>query len=404
MLREGTSSRSLRELHQDATEDAAPSSVNSRGQVLKGPPSWRRGPAAPGGSTPQSGTRDAGVFHDVTHAVGAVPTVQLHRVSRICRENSCFLKLESCNPGGSIKEKNAVYLVNRAEAEGQLVPGGTIIESSSGNFGIGLAIVGAARGYRVIVVVDAKTAPPIRRMLKAYGAELVDVSPTEADASGSMQRARMRRAQELAAAIPGSWYPCQHLNPLNPDAHAWSTAPEIEASFGSKLDAVVVGVSTAGQIMGIARYLLPRYPGLKIVGVDVLGSVALGGPARPYKMTGVGLSFVPPNLEPGLLHCGYIVPEHVAYSVCHALARTEGLLLGASTGAIVAGGLHLAASLGPNSRVLMVNPDRGDRYLETVYDAGWLEKNAFPVLQGEALERAVLSLEAVKVTPYARAV
>lgn len=334
-----------------------------------------------------------GVFDDVTHAVGMVPSVQLHRVSRICQVNRCYLKLESCNPGGSIKEKNAVYLVDRAEEDGLLRPGGTIVESSSGNFGIGLAMVGAARGYRVIIVVDAKTAPPMRRMLQAYGAELVDVPLSEADASGSMQRARMRRAQELTASIPGAWYPCQHLNPENPDAHAFYTAREIEASFGGSLDAVVVGVSTAGQIMGIARYLLRRYPALKLVGVDVLGSVILGGPARPYKMTGVGLSFFPPNMNLDVLYCGYIVPEDVAYSVCHALGRTEGLLLGASTGAIVAGGLHLAASLGPNRRILMVNPDRGDRYLETVYDAGWLAKNGFPIHQGDALERAILSLE-----------
>ncbi|MFT3772633.1 MAG: pyridoxal-phosphate dependent enzyme [Minicystis sp.] len=226
---------------------------------------------------------------------------------------------------------------------------------------------------------------------------------SEADASGSMQRARMRRAQELAASIPGAWYPCQHLNPENPDAHAFYTAREIEASFGGDLDAVVVGVSTAGQVMGIARHLLPRYPSLKIVGVDVLGSVILGGPARPYKMTGVGLSFVPPNLDFDVLYCGYIVTEDVAYSVCHALGRKEGLLLGASTGAIVAGGLHLAASLGPSSRVLMVNPDRGDRYLETVYDAGWLAKNGFTIHQDEALERSILSLEPLRFRKHAHA-
>ena len=138
-----------------------------------------------------------GIFRDVTHAVGVVPIVGLHRVSRICHDHTCFLKLESCNPGGSIKEKNAVYLVDRAEEEGKLRPGGVIVESSSGNFGIGLAMVGAVRGYKVIIVVDAKTQPPIRRMLKAYGAELVDVPASEADQNGSMQVARMRRALEL---------------------------------------------------------------------------------------------------------------------------------------------------------------------------------------------------------------
>jgi cysteine synthase len=391
-------------LQEDVAGRAAPNLARARPQASRRHSSWSYAPAAPGEGTHHPGSGGTGTFYDVTRAIGMVPTVQLHRVSKICRETECFLKLESCNPGGSIKEKNAVYLIDRAEAEGKLGPRGTIIESSSGNFGIGLAMVGAARGFRVIIVVDAKTAPPIRRMLKIYGAELVDVPPSEADASGSMQRARMRRAQELAASIPGAWYPCQHLNPLNPVAHSIYTAQEIDDSFAGKLDAVVVGVSTAGQIMGIARHLLPKYPALKIVGVDVLGSVALGGTAKPYKMTGVGLSFFPPNLDPNLLYCGYIIPEDVAYSVCHALGRTEGLLLGASTGAIVAGGLRLAASLGPGSRILMVNPDRGDRYLETVYDAAWLAKNGFSILEGEAIERAIMGLEAVHVGKHAIAV
>lgn len=212
-----------------------------------------------------------------------MPTVSLHHLHPVCKTHFCHIKLESCNPGGSIKEKNAVYLVDHAEAQGLLRPGSTIIESSSGNFGIGLAIVGAARGYRVIIVVDAKTAAPMRRTLLAYGAELVDVPLHEADASGSMQKARMQKAQELSEQIPNAWYPCQHLNPVNTEAHAFYTAKEIEATFGNDLDAVVVGVSTAGQIMGIAKYLKQQSPHLKVAGVDVEGSVIMGTPAKPYK-------------------------------------------------------------------------------------------------------------------------
>lgn len=332
---------------------------------------------------------------DVTEAIGNVPIVKLKNISPVCRVSECLLKLESCNPGGSIKEKNAVYLVTRAEEEGLLVPGGTIIESSSGNFGVGLAMVGAVRGYRVMIVVDAKTPPPFRRMLKAYGAELVDVPLHEADESGSMQKARMKKAQELAAIIPHAWYPCQHLNPLNTEAHSYYTAREIAAHFGSDLDAVVVGVSTAGQIMGIARYLRSQFPKIRIVGVDVLGSVIMGKPAKPYTMTGIGLSFFPPNLDLSLLDRAYVVPEDLAYSVCHILARREGLLLGASTGAIVAGGLHLARELGAGARILMINPDRGDRYLETVYDSDWLERHGFTLKQGEHLDNAISSLTPV---------
>lgn len=330
---------------------------------------------------------------DVTRALGHVPIVRLNRVSSACSTRECFVKLESCNPGGSIKEKNAVFLVDMAEREGWLKPGGTIVESSSGNFGLGLAMVGAARGYRVMIVIDKKTTGPFRRMLTAYGAELVTVPADAVDAGGSMQQARMAKASELASQIPGAWYPCQHLNPCNPDAHAVYTAREIEEAFRDSLDALIVGVSTAGQIMGLARALRPRYPRLRLVAVDVDGSVILGTPAKPYKMTGVGLSFVPPNLDYGALDAAYVVPESLAYSTCHALAKREGLLLGASTGAIVASGLSYALALPAGSRVLMINPDSGDRYLETVYNPDWLEVNGFHISEGDALEAAIHRLQ-----------
>ncbi len=336
------------------------------------------------------------IREDVTQVVGLVPTVSLQNIHPVTKTRFCHVKLESCNPGGSIKEKNAVYLVDDAEAKGLLKPGGTIIESSSGNFGIGLAIVGAARGYRVMIVVDAKTAPPMRRMLQAYGAELVDVPLSEADAGGSMQKARMRKAKQLSETIPYAWYPCQHLNPVNTEAHAHYTGQEIEAAFGDTLDAVVVGVSTAGQIMGIARHLKRRYPGIQIIGVDVEGSVILGTPAKPYKMTGVGLSFTPPNLDYQMLDAGYVVPESLSYTVCHALAQREGLLLGASTGAIVAAGLHLATQMAPGSRILMINPDRGDRYLETIYDADWISQNGFEIYDFDSLPWHINSLSPIR--------
>lgn len=330
---------------------------------------------------------------NITEAIGLTPTVRLNRISPLCISRNCWLKLESCNPGGSIKEKNAVYLVNQAEFQGRLRPGGTIIESSSGNFGVGLAIVGAARGYRVIIVIDAKTTPFFRRLLAAYGAETVEVH--EVDASGSMQKARMKKAQQLVEEIPGAWYPCQHLNSQNPDAHSHYTAREIEAVFGNSLDALVVGVSTAGQIMGIANYFRIVSPRTKIIGVDVYGSIIFGGEAKPYKMTGVGLSFIPPNLNYDFLHSAYVIPESLSYSVCHALAQNEGMLLGASTGAIVSAGMHVAKLLGPGSNILMINPDRGDRYLETIYDAEWLETNNFMRMNSAEILKAIDALKPI---------
>lgn len=332
---------------------------------------------------------------DITHAVGMTPIVRLQNVHPVCKETFCLLKLESCNPGGSIKEKNAVHLVDQAEKKGLLKPGGVIVESSSGNFGVGLAIVGAVRGYRVIIVIDAKTTPFFRRLLTAYGAELWEVPLSECDAAGSMQKARMYRAQMLQKEIPGAWYPCQHLNPDNMDAHALYTAREIENLLGASVDAVVVGVSTAGQIMGIANRLKQTHPRVKIIGVDVEGSVIFNTPPKPYKMTGIGLSFFPPNLNLELLHSAYVISESLAFSVCRRLATQDGMLLGASTGAIVAAGMHVAKTLGPSSRVLMINPDRGDRYLETIYDSAWLEKNGFLELSQGAIIEAIDKLKPI---------
>ncbi|MEB3198299.1 MAG: cysteine synthase family protein [Candidatus Sericytochromatia bacterium] len=332
---------------------------------------------------------------DVTEALGQVPLLRLNRLGQACEAHELFLKLEACNPGGSIKEKNAAFLIKEAEESGLLPPGGTIVESSSGNFGIGLAMVGAARGYRVIIVVDAKTAPPMRRMLKAYGAELVDVPLSEADANGSMQVARMSKARALAQELPDAWYPCQHLNPLNPEAHALHTAREIEAAFDGAPDVIVVGLSTAGQLAGIARYFRRWYAGVRLVGVDVAGSAILGTPRHPYKMTGLGLSFAPPNYDPRVLDAAYSVPDDLAFSVCHALARREGLLLGASTGAIVAAGLAFASLLEGRQKVVMLNPDRGDRYLETVYDPSWLRESGIEILEEASLEAAIAALDPV---------
>jgi cysteine synthase len=331
----------------------------------------------------------------VSEAVGHVPFVRLNRLGEVCERHDLFLKLESCNPGGSIKEKNAAYLIKEAEARGLLRRGGTIVESSSGNFGIGLAMVGAARGYRVIIVVDAKTAPPMRRMLEAYGAELMDVPPSAMDAHGSMQVARMRKAAELAGEIPGAWYPCQHLNPLNPEAHALYTAPEIEEAFSGPPDVIVLGISTAGQLAGVAKFFQRWYAGVKLVGVDVAGSAILGTPRHPYKMTGLGLSFVPPNFTPVVLDAAYSIPDPMAFSVCHALARKEGLLLGASTGAIVAAALAYAAPLVLRQQVVIINPDRGDRYLETVYNREWLAAQGIEILEEDALMAAIRRLEPV---------
>jgi cysteine synthase A len=248
----------------------------------------------------------------------------------------------------------------------------------------------------VIIVVDQKTTPAFRRTLLAYGAELEEVPAASADASGSMQKARMSRAQEIAASTPLAWYPCQHLNPLNPAAHSEYTAREIQAAFPNGPDALVVGVSTGGQLTGLGTALRNVFPNMQLVAVDVAGSQILGTPAAPYRMTGIGLAFRPPNLDYSLITSGYSVPEALAYSVCRALARREGLLLGASTGAIVAAGLRHSLELPAGAEILMLNPDRGERYLETVYNDDWLMEHGFTLTPPDELEGAIRLLEPVK--------
>ena len=347
------------------------------------------------------------LFPDVTKSLGIVPIVRLNRVDPQCNSHDLYLKLESCNPGGSIKEKNAAFLIQDAERHGILKPDGVIIESSSGNFGIGLAMIGAAKGYRVMIVIDAKTPSIVRKMLMAYGAELVEVPLSAADAQGSMQVARMQQAQWLADRIPHSWYVCQHNNPTNPEAHALFTAREIEAAFSGMPtgapDTIVVGISTAGQIGGIAKFFRSRYPNTRIIGVDVAGSAIFGTPRHAYKMTGLGLSFVPPNFTPDLIDAAYSITDRLAFSVCHALASQEGLLLGASTGAIVAAALADARlqsqSNNRSQTMLLLNPDRGDRYMETVYDLDWLAEQGVSILKGTDLMHSIETLQAVPLIP-----
>jgi len=348
---------------------------------------------------PQSGflptANEKPLFDDVTRAVGHTPIVRLNNLNSVCKKANCWLKLESCNPGGSIKEKNAAYLIDLAEANGDLKPGGTIIESSSGNFGVALAVVGAVRGYKVIIVVDYKTTNFFRQLLKSYGAELVELDASAKNQAGSMQLARMQKAKELSESIHGSFYPCQHLNPNNLIAHSLYTGNEIDRVFGDSLDAIIVGVSTAGQISGIASAMAKKSPKTQIVAVDVQGSASFGSKPKPYKMTGLGLSFQPPNFKKELISAAFEVSETLSYSVCSVLAKKEGMLLGASTGAIVAAGLNVAKRLGPDSTVLMINPDRGDRYLETVYSPVWRTINNFPQLSDSEIDQQIENLEPV---------
>ncbi len=331
----------------------------------------------------------------VLEAVGRVPTIQLNRIHPICQKQKLFLKLESCNPSGSIKEKNAIYLIEYGEQHGFINSDTTIIEATSGNFGIGLAMVCAYKNYKLILVVDAKTPSDAKKMMQAYGAHLIDVPLSEADAAGSMQKARMQKAEELNQSIKNSWYPCQHTHPANPNAHTLYTAQEIINDFGKAPDTIILGVSTSGQLTGIGKYFRKHHPETKIIGVDVAGSVIFGTPAHPHKMSGVGLSFVPPQFSYEYLDLAYSITDQIGFSVCRELATKEGLLLGGSTGAIVAVGLSYAAQLQTEESVLMINPDRGDRYLNTIFNDEWLLSNNIELLKDTHLINEINNLNPV---------
>jgi cystathionine beta-synthase/cysteine synthase A len=304
----------------------------------------------------------------VLGTVGNTPAFALQRSTRT-GSGRIVVKWERTNPAGSVKDRPALHLVELAERRGLLRPGGTIIESSSGNFGISLAMIGAARGYHVLVLVDPKATPANLKALAAYGAEVIVV--TEQDDTGSYHKTRIARANELATKILGSFRPDQCFSLGNSDAHLTGTGPEITEEVGDP-DVLVASVSTGGQLGGLSRYFRGKRSPTRLVGVDAEGSAIFGGDSNPYLVPGVGLGWTPTNLDLGLIDAAFKLPSELVFQACRALARHEGVLAGASSGAVYVVALHYALQLPPGATVLALLPDSGDRYLDTVFDEGWL--------------------------------
>lgn len=307
---------------------------------------------------------------ELLDVVGATPTVQLRNLTR-AGEARLVAKLENTNPGGSLKDRPAWFIIRQAELDGLLPPGGTIIESSSGNFGLALAMIGASRGYRVIAIVDPKLTATNRDLLEAFGAEIIVVD--QQDDSGSYHKTRIELANRLYREIPGSFRPDQCFNPSNSEAHYRSTARELTDQVGRNLAAVVCTVSTGGQLAGIARYVKERAPRVEIIGVDVEGSTVFGGEAHSYLTPGVGLSWTPANLDDlSLVDAVYMVTDEDAHLACRTLARTEGVLAGVSTGAALLVALARAVRGRPEEQIAFLACDRGERYLATAFSHDWL--------------------------------
>ena len=270
-----------------------------------------------------------------------------------------WVKLEGLNPGGSIKDRTALSMVNDAEARGLLKPGGTIVEPTSGNTGIGLAQVAAARGYKLILTMPAQMSEERKRTLKAYGAELVLTDPTR------RMQAAIEEAEKIALET-GAWMPNQFSNPANPAAHYTTTGPELWTQLEGRIDAFVFGSGTGGTLMGTGRYLLERNPQIKIVAVEPARSnVISGGERGEHGFQGMGPGFIPPNLNVNLLNEVVEIWEEDAYPFARALAQHEGLFVGMSSGGIIYAAYAVARALGPEKRVATIACDTGARYLTT---------------------------------------
>ncbi len=293
---------------------------------------------------------------NVLATIGGTPHIRVNRLFGGSHE--VWIKSERSNPGGSIKDRIALSMVEAAEAAGVLKPGGTIIEPTSGNTGVGLAMVAAVKGYKLVLVMPDSMSVERRRLMLAYGATF-DLTPREKGMKGAIAR-----AEELAAQTPGAWIPQQFENPANIDVHVRTTAQEILADFPEGLDAIITGVGTGGHISGVAQVLKAKWPQLKVFAVEPEASpVISGGQPSPHPIQGIGAGFIPKNLLTELLDGVVQVGAEEAREYGRRSAREEGLLVGISSGATLAAIAKKLPELPAGSKVLGFNYDTGERYL-----------------------------------------
>lgn len=291
----------------------------------------------------------------ILETIGKTPHI---RMRRLFPDHDVWIKSERSNPGGSIKDRIALAMVEAAEASGQLAAGGVIVEPTSGNTGIGLAMVAAVKGYDLILVMPESMSIERRRLMLAYGARFV-LTPREKGMKGAVER-----AQEIVAATAGAWMPQQFENPANVEVHVRTTAQEILDDFPDGLDALVTGVGTGGHITGVARVLKAKFPALKVFAVEPASSpVISGGQPGPHPIQGIGAGFIPGNLDTRLLDAVVTVEADAAKDMARRAATAEGMLVGISSGATLAAIAQTLPKLAADSRVLGFNYDTGERYL-----------------------------------------
>jgi len=304
------------------------------------------------------------VADDITELVGQTPMLRLRRMAPPSSAD-VFAKLEYLNPGGSVKDRAAIGIIQRAEKEGRLKSGGVIVEATAGNTGIGLALIGVNRGYKVALYVPERFSEEKVKIMRALGAD-VTRTPDDEGMAGAI-----RRAQEFAAKTPAAFMAGQFENPANPEYHYQTTAEEIYEQMEGQLDAIVLGSGTAGTFTGVSRYMKERLPRVLTVAVETQGSVLGGGPPGKHKVEGIGASFIPKNFDPAVCDEILMVTDKDAFNTVNELAAKEGVLSGSSGGAAVFAALQVAQRLGAGKRVVTMIPDSAERYLsKKIFEGG----------------------------------
>ena len=315
----------------------------------------------------------AAVFDNILETIGSTPLVRLHRSAAYLLP-AVYAKIESFNPGGSAKDRVALSMIEQAEREGLLEPGGTVIEATAGNTGLGLALVSAVRGYRCIFVLPDKMSNDKVRLLRAYGAEVV-ITPTNVppDSPESYNGVAKRLAQE----IKGAWRAGQFTNLANPQAHYETTGPEIWEQTEGRVTVFVAAAGTGGTLSGTGLYLKERNPKIRVIGADIEGSILSGGAPGSWKVEGIGEDFVPSTLNAQVIDEWVRISDAESFYAARQVAREEGILLGGSSGTALSAAFRYALRCSPEDVVVALCPDTGRNYLSKMYDDLWMAQNGF---------------------------
>jgi cystathionine beta-synthase len=313
------------------------------------------------------------VYNNIVELIGNTPLIRLNRVARHVRP-TILAKVEYTNPGGSVKDRIGIRMIEDAERRGLLHPGGTIVEPTSGNTGVGLALAASIKSYRMIFVMPDKMSAEKIALLKAYGAEVV-ITPTAVPPDSPESYYRV--ADRLARETPGGFQPNQYYNQANPETHYQTTGPEIWRQTEGNVGVFVAGVGTGGTITGTGRYLKEQNPNILVVGADPEGSILSGGELRPYKVEGIGEDFWPGTFDPDIVDRWIRVGDRDSFRAARRITREEGILVGGSAGTAMVAALQVAQELDEDKLIVVLFPDNGRSYLSKVYSDQWMQDNGF---------------------------